>query len=305
MTNRLDSRALALFLAVAETLSFRQAAERVHLSQPPLSRAIRALEQRLGVRLFDRDTQRVSLTAAGQRLLPQARRIIRLLRDAEADITSMAREAANATAASTVSPLRLGLTSAVQPAWLSALLSQLQTGEAAGPVSTVADTSPRLVRRLRKHQLDAALIALPTETEGLHTTWLDRQPLVVALAASHPLARRRSLSLQQVGGGPMFWFERARQPAFFDHCQAVFDRHGFAPAVVREPEDHHMLLGGIARAEAFALLPASFAAMRHAGVRFRPLAEGEALAVGIGLVTATDRADLHHRLVAAARAATG
>ena len=83
MSRRLDSRSLQLFRAVAEALSFRQAAEVLHMSQPPLSRAIRALEDRLGVRLFERSTQAVSLTEAGRRLLPYARRVDRLLQAAQ------------------------------------------------------------------------------------------------------------------------------------------------------------------------------------------------------------------------------
>ncbi len=76
-----------LFLAVADALSFRQAAETLHLSQPPLSRAIRELEERLGTRLFDRNTRGVTLTVAGEKLLPYARSIAKLLREAEAALT--------------------------------------------------------------------------------------------------------------------------------------------------------------------------------------------------------------------------
>ena len=83
MTDRLDSRALRQFLAVAETLSFRQAAEVLHMSQPPLSRAVRQMEARLGTPLFERNTQRVVLTPAGQRLLPYARRILQLIAQAQ------------------------------------------------------------------------------------------------------------------------------------------------------------------------------------------------------------------------------
>src|SRR5687767_15188384 len=108
MRSRLDSRSLALFLAVAESLGFRQAAETLHLSQPPLSRAIRTLEERLGTRLFERDTRSVTLTVAGRKLLPRARRIMRLIRDAEHAL------------AIGVEPrrLRLGLTTAVEPGGL-------------------------------------------------------------------------------------------------------------------------------------------------------------------------------------------
>jgi DNA-binding transcriptional LysR family regulator len=116
MSSRLESRSLALFLAVADTLSFRQAAETLHLSQPPLSRAIRELEERLGARLFDRGTQGVSLTDAGRKLLPYARSVGRLLREAEA---SLAHEGMPQS-------MRLGLTSAVEPAWFGGLAERIQ-----------------------------------------------------------------------------------------------------------------------------------------------------------------------------------
>jgi len=157
------------------------------------------------------------------------------------------------------------------------------------------------VRQLLKHRLDAALIALPTDTRDLTVTWLDRQPLVVALPAAHALARRRGVSLSHLSGQRMFWFERARQPAFFDHCQAVFARHGFAPLAVLEPKDHAGLLAGVARGEALALLPSSFQTLQRDGVRYRPLAEGEDLAVGIGLATPAHLNELHAELVHAAR----
>src|SRR5258706_12078023 len=75
MNARFDLRQLRYFVAVAEELSFRRAAERLHISLPPLSRQIRSLETRLGLRLFERDTRTVALTAAGGRALKMARRI--------------------------------------------------------------------------------------------------------------------------------------------------------------------------------------------------------------------------------------
>lgn len=278
MAGRLDSRSLTLFMAVAESLSFRQAAEVLHLSQPPLSRAIRELEERLGVRLFDRDSRGVALTAAGERLLPYARQILGLLGEAEQAMTSTA----------DAGLLRLGLTSAVEPAWFAGLVARICVERPALSVSKVSDTSPKLVRLLRARRLDAAFIALPTETTGLLVHPLGQQPLVVALMSSHPLARRRRLSLQDLADEPLFWFERARQPAFFDHCQQVFARHGFAPQTVREPTEHHVLLAELAAGRAIALLPRSFMALKRAGVSYRPLKEGDELTVGIGLALADD-----------------
>jgi DNA-binding transcriptional LysR family regulator len=263
------------------------------MTQPPLSRAIRELEERLGARLFERSTQSVALTPAGHTLLPYARDVARLLKSAQAKLKAHARP----------DTLRLGLTSAVDLPWMKALPARLRQ-QGAGPtkVSVTSDTSPRLVKRLLAGRLDAAVIALPTQsTLELELHELDRQPLLVALAASHPLARRRQLRLADIAGEPLFWFERARQPAFYDHCQAVFARHGFAPPRLKEPNDHHVLLGDVAAGQGLALLPSSFAGLRRQGVAYRRLAEGDDLAIVVGLAVPADRAPLRKLLLAALR----
>lgn len=282
MPRRLDSRSLALFLAVADAASIRQAAERLHVSQPPLSRAIRELEERLGCRLFERHADGMALTAAGRVLRPYALKVERLLRDAE---RTMATQAAPVR-------IRLGLTSAVEPAWFNRLAEAARARFTEQAFSVVSDTSPRLVRQLRGGRLDAACIALPTEAGGLQLQEVDRLPMLAALSTTHPLARRKRICLADLAATPLFWFERSRQPAFYDHCERVFARHGFAARRLREPSDHHVLLAAIAAGTGIALLPASFAALRRAGVSYRPLAEGEELAVGIGLVTPADRPEL-------------
>jgi DNA-binding transcriptional LysR family regulator len=290
MKTRLDSRSLALFLAVADTSSFRQAAEALHLSQPPLSRAIRELEERLGSRLFERDPKGVRLTDAGRKLLPYARRIGTLLREAEACFGPQA----------TPSILKIGLTTAVEPAWFEGLTERIQARYPGSDLSVVIDTSPRLVRQLRAGRLAAAFIALPTETGGLDVTRLDTLPMMVAMPSSHRLARRRLVRLADLADEVMFGFERSRQPAFHDHCQRCFARHGFAPRVVKEPADHHVLLAEVAGGRGISLLPQSFARLRRAGVVYRPLAEGDDLAVGVGLATAAHGAGLRDALVASA-----
>ncbi|MBO9515589.1 MAG: LysR family transcriptional regulator [Variovorax sp.] len=293
MTGRLDSRSLSLFLAVAEAQGFRQAADTLHLSQPPLSRAIRELEERLGMRLFDRHARGVNLTEAGRKLMPYARAVGELLREAEVALAARGLPAT----------LRLGLTSAVEPAWFRGLAQRIETRHAGIAVSVFSDTSPRLIRQLRLGRLDAAFIALPTRTEDLDVTELDRSPMVVAMPSTHPLARRRTVRLADLAHEPVFWFERARQPAFYDHCQRIFARHGFAPRKLKEPADHHVLLAHVASGRGMALLPRSFVSLRKAGVAYRALSEGEELAVGIGLATPRDRSIMRDMLVSATRPA--
>lgn len=273
---KLDTHSLQIFTAVAECLSFRQAAEQLHISQPPLSRAVRQLEDRLGLRLFERDTRGVALTPAGRQLLPRAQQILALLDAAELALAGQGGQAR----------LRLGLTTSVDADRFRQFNAAL--AEALGPTRlelSFAD-SPRLVAHLRAGRLDAALVALPTRTFDWPVRALASEALLVALPARHPLARRRKLALADLAQQPVYWFERPRQPAFFDHAHAVFRRHGFAPAFLPEPHDHHVLLGDVAAGKGVALLPASFAALRRSGVAYRALLQGEELAVGLGLMVA-------------------
>ena len=269
----LDTHALTLFCAVARCLNFRQAAEQLHMTQPPLSRAIRLLEDRLGTRLFERDTQGVALTQAGRTLLPQALHILDLLDIAQ---TSLRQDSAPAR-------LRLGLTSSVEAGLFRPLLAALGKQLGTMRLELTAAPSPRLVAAVRKGQLDAALLALPSATFELAVQPLARQPMMLALPAGHRLAKKRKVSLDDIAAESIYWFERARQPAFFDHCQEIFRRHGFSPAFVREAVDHHVLLSDVAAGKGMALLADSFRALRLAGVAYRQLVEGEELAAGIGL----------------------
>ncbi|MQA41613.1 LysR family transcriptional regulator [Rugamonas aquatica] len=273
---KLDTHALEIFVAVAQCLNFRQAAEQLHMTQPPLSRAVQLLEERLGVRLFERDTQHVALTPAATELLPRALRILALLEQAEQAL-QMRQPATR---------LRLGMTSSMESDLFRAFTDGVTASMDGAALDTVFDASPRLVARLRARRLDAAIIALPTKTFDLPVLQLGKQPTLVALASRHPLAKRRSLSLADLQDQPVYWFERARQPAFFDHSHAVFRRHGFAPRFLLEPHDHHVLLSDVAAGKGMALLPASFAAISRSGVSYRKLKEGDELAAGLGLIVA-------------------
>ncbi|AKU24376.1 LysR family transcriptional regulator [Massilia sp. NR 4-1] len=294
---KLDTRSLQIFSAVATCLSFRQAADQLHMTQPPLNRAVRELEQRLGARLFERDTQGVALTPAGAALLPLAQHILGLLDAAEDAVRAAAsgnaqRHPAQAAAAGRAGQagrpvalprLRLGLTTSVESGLFRPFTDALA---ASATLDLHFDSSPRLVAALRNGRLDAAVIALPTRSHELDVLPLGPQPMLAALPSAHPLARRRRLALRDLQDTPLFWFERARQPAFFDHCHKVFRHHRFAPVFLREPHDHHVLLGDVAAGRGVALLPASFAALRRKGVAYRALDEGAELAVGLGLASA-------------------
>ncbi len=276
----LDIRLLRYFAVVAEENNMRRAAERLYMSQPPLSRHIRQLEERLGVTLFVRHTKGLTLTAEGR----QALAIIRpLLAQQDETYDAMSRLAQAGT-----SSLRIGLTTAFEQGVFATLETVL-----AAQVETlhvVRHGSPELVRQVRRGKLDAALVALPLETSGLNLMPLSRQePLIAALPEQWPESKQDRLMLRALNDRPLFWFKRERNPAFFDFTRDIFRRVGYLPACIEEPLEHDVLLARIARGEGLSLFPESFAAIQRQGVIFRPIDEA-ALYVQCGLVTSPENA---------------
>lgn len=258
----------------------RRAADRLYMSQPPLSRHIRQLEERLGVTLFVRHTKGLTLTTEGLRVLEIIRPLLAQQDETYTALSQLARAGAPS--------LRMGLTTAFEQGVFASLETML-----AAQVETlhvVRHGSPELVRQVRRGKLDAALVALPLETSGLSLVPLGRQePLIAALPAQWPESEQERLTLSSLNGKPLFWFKRERNPAFFDFTRDVFRRAGYAPACLEEPLEHDILLARIARGEGLSLFPASFSAIQRQGVVFRSIDEA-ALNVACGLVTLPENA---------------
>ncbi|PLL55085.1 LysR family transcriptional regulator, partial [Klebsiella michiganensis] len=255
----LDIRLLRYFAVVAEENNISRAAERLFISQPPLSRHIRHLETQLGVTLFLRHTKGLLLTDEGRRVLDIIRPLLALQEHTLAALSQLSAPAQQL--------LRLGLTTAFEQGVFAAAESAL--GEQTGALHITRQSSPALARLVRKGKLDAALVALPLNTEGLHLHPLSYQePLIAALPASWPEAATADLALSALNHRPLFWFRRERNPDFFDYTRRIFDRAGYSPAYVEEPAEHDVLLARIARGEGMILLPASFSAIQRQGVVF-------------------------------------
>ena len=187
-------------------------------------------------------------------------------------------------------PLRLGLTTAFEQGIFAAVESALSDHTRALHITRHA--SPALAQQVRKGKLDAALVALPLNTEGLHLHPLPYQePLIAALPVSWPEAARPALTLRALNHRPLFWFKRERNPDFFDYTRRIFDRAGYTPAYVEEPAEHDVLLARIARGEGMILLPASFSEIQRQGVVFCPVAEGDSMPLSLGVVYAPHQAE--------------
>ncbi|HBX2061448.1 TPA: LysR family transcriptional regulator [Klebsiella variicola] len=278
----LDIRLLRAFAVVAEENNISRAAQRLFISQPPLTRHIRHLEAQLGVTLFQRHSKGLILTDAGREVLEMIRPLLVLQERTLAALSQLS--------AHSPQPLRLGLTTAFEQGIFAAVESALS--DHTRTLHITRHASPALAQQVRKGKLDAALVALPLNTEGLHLHPLPYQePLIAALPASWPEAARPALTLRALNHRPLFWFKRERNPDFFDYTRRIFDRAGYTPAYVEEPAEHDVLLARIARGEGMILLPASFSAIQRQGVVFCPVAEGDSMPLSLGVVYAPHHAE--------------
>jgi DNA-binding transcriptional LysR family regulator len=193
--DRLETRELAYFVAVAEELHFGRAARRLGIAQPPLSRAIRQLERRMGVPLLERSSRRVSLTAAGEVLLDDSRRALEAIEAA----TRRARRAGQADP-------RLVL--AMKPGGDGGLLPDILTAYASVPAPVAVDvhlcTIGEQAALLRDGRADVAFIhSLQPDLNGVETEELLVEHQMVVLPSSHHLAGRQSVLLADLGGETM------------------------------------------------------------------------------------------------------
>ncbi|HGY4577716.1 TPA: LysR family transcriptional regulator [Klebsiella variicola] len=278
----LDIRLLRAFAVVAEENNISRAAQRLFISQPPLTRHIRHLEAQLGVTLFQRHSKGLILTDAGREVLEIIRPMLALQARTLAALSELSVHSPQ--------PLRLGLTTAFEQGIFAAVESALS--DHTRTLHITRHASPALAQQVRKGKLDAALVALPLNTEGLHLHPLPYQePLIAALPASWPEAASPALTLRALNHRPLFWFKRERNPDFFDYTRRIFDRAGYSPAYVEEPAEHDVLLARIARGEGMILLPASFSAIQRQGVVFCPVAEGDSMPLSLGVVYAPHQAE--------------
>jgi DNA-binding transcriptional LysR family regulator len=262
----MELRHLRYFVAVAEELHFRRAAERLYVAQPAVSEQIRKLEAELGVRLFDRTHRSVALTEPGRALLVEARRVLH--------IAEAAMHAARSARDSAMSRLRIGYVPDALPGSVPRALQQLSSSAPRFDVALETGAPLGVIQAVRDGRLDAAVVGLPAPTLGLRVTTLGYQPLVAALPASHARYADGELTLQRLAPERVVLLPRDANPALHDAVVSLLHGAGLSPAFVEAPEPRvEAVLLGVAAGGGVALLPASIVE-RYAvpGVRLVELA---------------------------------
>lgn len=260
----MELRHLRYFVVAAEEQNVTRAAERLHLSQPPLSRQIRDLEDELGVELFRRTARSLALTEAGKAFLPEARAV--LLR------ADQAVEAVRAAAKNCQGRLRVGYAPSLTARFLPRAL-QVFADAYPGTLVTLHDLSSEECRqKLAARKLDLALTIRPSgATKGLRYEPIATVPIACAVGRGHPLARKRSVTLKQLAGEPFVSYAEDDYPEYVAQLRQLCRGAGFRPNIVGEYDGATGLITALESGRGVALVAATLGCLAGSRLALLPL----------------------------------
>ena len=262
----MDFRQFRYFIVTAEELHVARAAERLGIAQPALSQMIRAIEERVGARLFHRAHRRIELTAAGVAFLAEARLAI--------EHADMAAKAAQRAARGETGRVRIGYVSSalLEETFLASLAAYRQKNPEV-VVDLVLRTTVGHIAAMRNEDQDVAVARGPAPgvPEGFEVRPFSRWPLVVAVPARHPLAERRSLSLEDLQDETLLMPDDPPGSGLAHTVATMLAQHGFLPRRVIRVTEVTAWVGLVGAGLGVALLPASARALQMNSVIYRPL----------------------------------
>jgi DNA-binding transcriptional LysR family regulator len=215
----MDIRQFRYFTAVAETLHFGEAARRLNMTQPPLSKRIAELEEALGARLFDRNSRKVTLTLSGQQFLPYAQACIAAFDEAISSV--------QVTTPSRSRRIRVGFPLDTSRKVLGLFTSEARSMRAEARIveATTADQH----RMLLAGELDIGILRYPYSSKGLWSSPTLCQTLGLVMSRTHPLAARKEIDLADLKGSTLVTFPRAIAPGLYDELMTACRAGGFRP----------------------------------------------------------------------------
>ena len=264
----IDLKQLKYFLAVAEEKSFSRAAERLHISQPPLSQQIMKLENELGVKLFARTTRTFELTVAGKALMSEAAELLGKMRMTIDTIRQIDR--------GEVGRLRVGIVGSAMWGPIPSLLEEFQT-KFPRVTWTLHELGPTLqYDALRAKQIDVGFWREPRldeddlKTDNLRQELCFREDVCVAINEHHPLAKEEAIELTDIADEPMLTLalDKSSFPRYLIQCCV---KAGFQPTIFQEASEPQTLLAMVGAGLGVALLPETTSRIGWPGVVFLPI----------------------------------
>ncbi len=259
----MEFRHLRYFLVLAEELHFGRAAQRLSISQPPLSLNIQQLEASVGAKLFTRNSKAVQLTAAGLAFVPAARALI----DQAARAAGHARDVGQGMAGS----LAIGFSGTMLYSGLPKILERFQAEHPLLRLTLKELSSSEQLIELAHDRLDLGFVHTTRVPPELSQILVSSQAFVCCLPAGHALARKRSLSLKQLHGEAFAVVSRAVSPDYHERILAICTEAGFYPEIRYELRHWLSVVSLVSQGMGVALVPAALRQSAMAGAAFVPL----------------------------------
>ena len=264
-----DTRQLRQFIAIAEASSFRRAAERLHVSQPPLSMAVRRLEAEVGATLLDRSRHHVRLTAAGEAFLSETREV---LKHAELSI-DLARRAA----AGKLGTLRVAFVPSALFSVVPRLLRAFRTACPDVRMLLDGDTTLQQTQALVSGAADVGIVVPPLHGEpAFRVEPLCRQELALAVPDGHRLATAKRVQLRDIADETFVGLASREGPGFESVVMSACRDAGFVPAFAEQAPQMQTLLALVAAGLGIALVPAAMRLASVDGVAYVQVRQGRA-----------------------------
>ena len=265
-----DLRQMRYFVAVAETLNFRRAAERLNIAQPALSRTVRQLEEALGTRLMERTNRWVELTEAGQVFLDGSRRTLASAERALADVRKAS--------AGEKGHLAIGYTDFAISGALPRLMQEFRSHYPEITIELVHMVTSVQLEALSRDEIQVGMMTGPLSEPGLDHVTVQNERLVAILPDDHPLARLDAVPLERLAGEPFVTGQPAFWRHYLNHMLAVCQTAGFQPRIVQEAYNSEGIFGLVAAKMGVTLLVEGARNYHRQGLAIRPL-EGTDYAV--------------------------
>lgn len=259
----MELRHLRYFAAVADELHFGRAAGRLAISQPPLSLAIRQLEDELGAKLFERDNKRVALTPAGEAFLDDVRHLLAQ--------SGEAAEHARRVAGGSTGRLRVGFSGSMLYRGLPQAVAAYRSAWPGVVLTLVELNSAEQIDALAHDRLEAGFVHVPQVPDGLDGLLVADEPFVACLPEGHALARSSRLDLRELAADPFVLFARSASPLYYEQVIALCIAAGFRPQVQFEARHWLSVVALVAEGMGVAVVPAAIGASGMHGVRFATL----------------------------------
>jgi DNA-binding transcriptional LysR family regulator len=262
----LDLRLLRYFVAVADEGNFNRAADRLHIAQPPLSRAVQQLEAHVGAPLLNRSSRPLTLTPIGKLVHAQALQMLSRMDDMEAMV--------KAAVGSRRRRFVLGFVSSVIYARLPELIRAFRAE--AGDIELVLVESSSLdqIAALKDGRIDVGFGRIRFDDPAVRRIILRNEKLVAAFPIGHPLAAGVApISLHELSREPLILYPRSPRPSYADQVISLFHDHSIEPRVVHEARELQIAIGLVAAEEGIAIVPESVHRARSHDVAYRELSE--------------------------------